>query len=57
MDGLYNSKQEKKFIALEVNFDMVIHKRTLCTPDFKTNGRHGKNTISFVNQRKERNRI
>lgn len=54
VDGLYNSKQEKKFIALEVNFDMVIYKRTLYTPDFKTNGRHGNKYHQFCKSEKRK---
>lgn len=56
VDGLYDCKQEKKFIVLDLNFDMVIYNGTLCTEGIKTIVDMAKNTIHFVNQRQELNK-
>lgn len=53
VDGLYNCKQEKKFIALEVNFDVVIYNGTLCTEALEQVVDMATNTVRFVNQRGE----
>lgn len=50
---MYNCKQEKKFIVLEVNFDMVIYNGTLLQKALKQVIDMATNTIHFVNQGRE----